>query len=113
MIEPNNKIAVFQEKKIRRTWHDDQWYFSIVDVIEVLTGSPRARKYWNALKTKLISEGYSELSQNVGQLKMQSADGKNYKTDASILRGYLELSCQFLHQRQSHSNYGWRKWVRI
>jgi DNA-damage-inducible protein D len=91
MMEHNNKIAIFQEKKIRRTWHDDQWYFSVVDVIEVLTESPRARKYWNALKTKLISEGYSELSHNVGQLKMQSADGKNYKTDAANTEGVLRI----------------------
>jgi DNA-damage-inducible protein D len=91
MMEHNNKIAIFQEKRIRRTWHDDQWYFSVVDVIEVLTESPRARKYWNALKTKLISEGYSELSHNVGQLKMQSADGKNYKTDAANTEGVLRI----------------------
>jgi DNA-damage-inducible protein D len=91
MMEHNNKIAIFQEKSIRRTWHDDQWYFSVVDVIEVLTESPRARKYWNALKTKLISEGYSELSHNVGQLKMQSADGKNYKTDAANTEGVLRI----------------------
>jgi DNA-damage-inducible protein D len=90
-MEYNNKIAIFQEKRIRRTWHDDQWYFSVVDVIEVLTESPRARKYWNALKTKLISEGYSELSHNVGQLKMQSADGKNYKTDAANTEGVLRI----------------------
>ena len=54
----------------------------ISDVIEILTGSPRSRKYWNALKTKLILEG-SELSQKMGQLKMQSADGKFYLTDVA------------------------------
>ena len=79
----DNKIILFQEKKIRREWHNEQWYFSIVDVIEMLKGSPRPRKYWNALKTKLIDEGYAELSQNVGQLKMQAADGKNYQTDVA------------------------------
>ncbi len=86
-----NKIILFQEKQVRRIWHEEQWYFSIVDVIEVLTGSPRARKYWSALKTKLTNEGFTELSQNVGQLKMLSADGKYYKTDAANTRTILRL----------------------
>ena len=91
IMEQNNKIILFQEKKIRRVWHDEQWLFSIVDVIEVLTGSPRPRKYWNALKTKLAEEGFSELSQNVGQLKMPSADGKNYNTDVANSQTILRL----------------------
>ena len=77
-----NAIKLFEEKKVRTVWDDEteEWYFSVVDVIEVLTEPPRPRKYWNALKTKLKAEG-SELSQNMGQLKMPAADGKNYKTD--------------------------------
>ncbi len=77
-----NAIKLFEEKKVRTVWDDEteEWYFSVVDVIEVLTETPRPRKYWNALKTKLKAEG-SELSQNMGQLKMPAADGKNYKTD--------------------------------
>lgn len=77
-------IKVFEQKKIRSHWDDEQekWYFSVIDVIEILTDSPRPRKYWNALKTKLKSEG-SELSQDLGQLKMMSSDGKNYKTDVA------------------------------
>jgi len=77
-------IKVFEQKKIRSHWDDEQekWYFSIIDVIEVLTESPRPRKYWNALKTKLKTEG-SELSQDLGQLKMMSSDGKYYKTDVA------------------------------
>ena len=69
---------------MRTHWDDDaeKWYFSVIDVIEILTGSPRPRKYWNALKTKLKAEG-SELSQNLGQLKMQSDDGKYYNTDVA------------------------------
>lgn len=79
-----NALKIFDDKKVRTIWDDDQekWYFSIVDVIEVLTDSPRARKYWNALKTKLITEG-SQLSQRMGQLKMPSADGKMYLTDVA------------------------------
>lgn len=77
-------IKLFENKKIRSNWDSEQekWFFSIVDIIEVLTDSPRPRKYWSALKTKLKLEG-SELSQNLGQLKMQSEDGKFYLTDVA------------------------------
>ena len=79
-----NAIQIFEDKKVRTLWDEEQekWYISIIDVIEILTGSPRPRKYWNALKTKLKAEG-SELSHNLGQLKMQSADGKFYETDVA------------------------------
>lgn len=79
-----NKIQLFEERKVRTLWDEDQekWYFSIIDVIEILTDSPRPRKYWNALKTKLQDEG-SELSHNLGQLKMRAADGKMRITDVA------------------------------
>ena len=80
----NNEIKLFEDSAIRTVWDSDneKWYISIVDVIAVLTESPRPRKYWNALKTKLKEEG-SQLSQNTGQLKMKSSDGKYYKTDVA------------------------------
>ena len=83
-MEQQNAIQLFEDKKVRTLWDAEQekWYLSIIDVIEILTGSPRPRKYWNALKTKLNAEG-SELSQKLGQLKMQSADGKFYLTDVA------------------------------
>lgn len=83
-MKKETDIKIFEEKKVRTLWDEEQekWYFSIIDVIEILTGSPRPRKYWNALKTKLKTEG-SELSHNLGQLKMQSADGKYYLTDVA------------------------------
>jgi DNA-damage-inducible protein D len=90
-MEQNNKIALFQEKQIRRVWHKEEWWFSIIDVIEVLTENTRPRKYWNDLKKKLLTEGYAELSENIGQLKMPSADGKNYKTDVANTRTMLRL----------------------
>ncbi len=79
-----NAIQLFESKKVRTIWDDEQekWYFSIVDVIEVLTESPNARKYWSVLKTRLKKEG-SELTTNCSQLKMKSADGKFYKTDVA------------------------------
>lgn len=77
-------IKVFEQKKIRSHWDDEQekWYFSVVDVVGVLTESPNPRKYWSVLKTRLKKEG-SELATNCSQLKMRSSDGKNYSTDAA------------------------------
>ncbi|MBU4016489.1 hypothetical protein KJ980_08020 [Patescibacteria group bacterium] len=70
-MKKENTIALFHQKTVRRHWDEEKeiWYFSIIDVIEILTDSPRPRKYWSALKTKLKQEG-SELSQKLGQLKM-------------------------------------------
>lgn len=85
-------IALFEAKQVRRSWNEDeqQWYFSVIDVIEILTGSARPRKYWNDLKTKLIKEG-SELSEKIGQLKMSSSDGKLYNTDVADIQQLLRL----------------------
>jgi len=79
-----NEIILFEQKQVRREWDESKqkWYFSIVDVVEVLTESNRPRKYWNDLKSKLKNEG-SELSEKIGQLKMKSADGKFYDTDVA------------------------------
>ena len=91
-MKQENKIQLFETKKVRTHWDEDQekWFFSIIDVIAILTENLRPRKYWNALKTKLIEEG-SELSQNMGQLKMESADGKKYLTDVADTEQLLRL----------------------
>ncbi len=77
-------IKLFEQKQIRSTWQDDEekWYFSIIDVIEVLTDTDRPRKYWSDLKTKLKKEG-SELSEKIGQLKLLADDGKLRLTDVA------------------------------
>ncbi len=77
-------IKLFESKRVRSVWDSEaeKWYFSIIDVIEVLTGSERPRKYWNDLKGKLRNEG-SELSEKIGQLKMLSSDSKMYLTDVA------------------------------
>ncbi len=80
---PTTKIAVFKGKEIRKTIHNNEWWFSITDVIAALTGTERPRKYWNDLKKKLIKEGYSEVSEKIGQLKFQSPDGKLRLTDCT------------------------------
>ncbi|MEI7594980.1 MAG: Bro-N domain-containing protein [Bacteroidota bacterium] len=83
-MKQQNAIQIFEDKRVRTLWDVEQekWYVSIIDVIEVLTNSDRPRKYWSDLKAKLKKEG-SELSEKIGQLKMQSADGKFYKTDVA------------------------------
>ncbi|AWL79555.1 hypothetical protein DKB58_07535 [Capnocytophaga canimorsus] len=87
-----NNIKIFEQKKVRSQWDEQQekWWFSIVDVIEVLTGTDRPRKYWSDLKAKLKKEG-SELSEKIGQLKMLSSDGKYYKTDVADTEQLLRL----------------------
>ena len=77
-------IRLFEERKVRAIWDDEQeeWYFSIVDVISILTDSPNPRKYWSVLKTRLKREG-SELTTNCSQLKIQPGDGKKYLTDVA------------------------------
>jgi hypothetical protein len=77
-------LKIFEDKQVRSSWDEAQerWYFSIVDVIAILTESPNPRKYWSVLKTRLKAEG-SQLATNCSQLKMKSSDGKFYKTDVA------------------------------
>lgn len=87
-----SKIQLFENRQIRSHWDAEQekWYFSIVDVVAILTDSPNPRKYWSVLKTRLKKEG-SELATNCSQLKMQSVDGKYYKTDVADTEQLLRL----------------------
>lgn len=89
-VPPNLRVELggsmledLSPKQIRKTLHQDEWWFSIIDVVEVLVGGDRPRKYWNDLKTKLTEEGYDELSEKIGQLKLPSRDGKYYFTDCA------------------------------
>ena len=87
-----DKIKLFEQKQVRTHWdaENEEWYFSVVDIVEALTNSPNARKYWSVLKTRLKKEG-SELATNCSQLKMQAADGKYYKTDCMTTKQVLRL----------------------
>ena len=80
----NNKVQLFEQRQVRSTWDEEkeEWYFSIVDVVGVLTDSPNPNNYWKVLKNRLKKEG-SQLVTNCNQLKMQSSDGKYYKTDVA------------------------------
>ena len=93
-MQENNEIKLFEDKKIRAKWNDEQekWYFSVVDIVAVLTDNDyqKARNYWKWLKNKLIQEG-SELVSNTNQLKMQSVDGKYYNTDVMTTEQILRL----------------------
>ncbi len=91
-MKKETAIKLFESKQVRTIWseEDEKWYFSIVDIIEILTGSDRSRKYWSDLKTKLKREG-SELSEKIGQLKMESIDGKLRITDVADTEQLLRL----------------------
>lgn len=90
-MDNENKIAIFHGKKIRRTIYKNEWWFSVVDVIEALTGTERPRKYWSDLKQKLMTEGYREVSENIGQLKLIASDGKMRETDCANTEGIFRI----------------------
>jgi len=83
-MKHQNAIQIFEQKQVRTLWYPEQekWYISIVDVIDVLTESPNPNNYWKVLKSRLKKEG-SQLVTDCNQLKMQSSDGKFYKTDVA------------------------------
>ncbi len=88
----DNKIQIFEDKKIRTAWNEEteEWYFSVVDVVSVLTDSADGRKYWNKLKQRLKEEG-NELVTNCHQLKMTAADGKKRLTDVADTEQLLRI----------------------
>ena len=88
----NTQIKLFEEKQVRSVWNADEeeWYFSVVDVVGLLTESPNPRNYWKVLKHRLSKEG-SELVTNCNQLKLEAADGKFYKTDCLTSQGIFRL----------------------
>ena len=94
-MEHNDKIQLFEDKRIRTAWDEEkeEWYFSIVDVVAVLTDQPDTRhaaKYWSVMKVRLKKEG-SQLPTNCSQLKMRSADGKRYLTDVADTEQLLRI----------------------
>ena len=91
-MDKDKSIKLFEQKNIRTHWDEEQetWFFSIIDIVEVLTGTDRPRKYWSDLKAKLISEG-SQLSEKIGQLKMKAEDGKMRLTDVADTEEILRL----------------------
>ena len=89
-MNENNALVVFQDKKIRRIWHNNEWYFSVVDVIEVLTDSNNPRNYWNMLKVRELEHGI-ELSTFCVQLKLIAEDGKLRETDCANTKNIFRI----------------------
>ena len=102
-MDNENKIQLFEDKRIRTAWDEEaeEWYFSIVDVVSVLTDQPTPRSastYWAVLKKRLIEEGFQLLT-NCKQLKLKAADGKRYKTDVLIRRNCSALFSPSRHPK--------------
>lgn len=89
-MSESSKIIVFESKKIRRIYHNDEWWFSIVDVVLVLADSADAGAYWRKLKQRLIAEG-SQVVINCHDLKLEASDGKMYKTDCANTQGMFRI----------------------
>ncbi len=87
----DNQLAIFEQKPIRKAEHNGEMYFSIVDIIEILTDSPSPKTYWAKLKKKLAEESGVQVFPNSELLKMKAADGKTYKTDAANMEGVLRI----------------------
>ena len=107
-----DSIQLFEDKKIRTAWDEaqEEWYFSIVDVIAILTGTENPRRYWSDLKRKLKKEGAVELYEKIVQLKMLSSDGKNTKQMLPIQNNFCGLSSLFHPQKQNRSRRGLQVW---
>ncbi|SRR3989344_1468496 len=89
-MDSNKALVVFQGKQVRRKWFNDEWWFSVVDIVGALTQTDRARKYWSDLKTKLQDEGF-EVSEKIGQLKLMAEDGKLRLTDCANTKNMFRI----------------------
>lgn len=89
MDDQEKSLAIFQGKKIRRLWHDGEWYFSVVDVVEALTDSPTPRQYWGKVKDREFIQ--LQLSPIWVRLKLEAADGKKYETDCANTESMLRI----------------------
>ena len=76
---------------IRKVWHDGRWFFSVIDVVGLLTDAPKPRQYWNDMKRNMHDEGFTQLSEKIRQLKMQASDGKQRLTDAADTETMLRI----------------------
>jgi len=91
MNNQQNKLVLFQSKQIRRIWHNDEWWFSVVDIVAALTDSDNPRIYWGVMKTRVKNEEGFELFTICKQLKLESLDGKKYATDCANTEGLFRI----------------------
>ena len=103
----STKIAIFKGKQVRRIIYKNEWWFSVIDIVEILTGTERPRKYWNDLKKKMIQEGYVEVSEKIGQLKLKASDGKLRKTDC----GNTEIMFRIIQSIPSPKAEPFKRWL--
>jgi len=89
--DSQDRIVVFGARQIRRVWQDDQWYFSVVDIVAALTDSPDPRDYWYRMKRREMESSGVQLSTFCRQLKLTSSDGKSYKTEAVNTEGAFRI----------------------
>ena len=89
-MDPDKTLVVFQDKKIRRIWYKNQWFFSIIDIVQALTDSSNPRNYWSMLKKRELEHGI-ELSTFCVQLKLVSVDGKSYGTDCANTKSLFRI----------------------
>lgn len=87
----SGEVGFFEQKEVRRVWYDEQIYFSVIDVVAILSESPNPRRYWSDLKRKLVSEGCVQLYDKIVQLKLLSSDGKFYETDSANVEGIFRI----------------------
>ena len=90
-MDSGKKLVVFEDKKIRREWFNEEWYFSVVDVVEVLTDSSNPRRYWSDVKRQLQEQEGFELYGNLVQLKLLSSDNKKYLTDCANTKNIFRI----------------------
>lgn len=91
MTNTHNKIALFEKKQIRKIWHNNEWFFSVVDIVGALTDSADPKDYWYRIKKRATDEEGAELSTICRQLKLPASDGKNYLTDCANTEGILRI----------------------
>lgn len=107
-IDDEQELDFFYDDKVRKVWNikEEDWYFSIIDVCEVLTGSETPKRYWSDLKRKLESEGANETYEKIVRLKMKATDGKMRKTDCANTEQLLRIIQSIPSKKQNHSNNG-------
>lgn len=105
LMDATTAIVVFQGKSIRKVWHKNEWYFSVVDVITALTDSPTPRQYWGKVKDREFAK--LELSPILVQLKLQAADGKMYETDCANTESMFRI----IQSLPSHKAEPFKRWL--
>ena len=105
-----NEIKIFEGNRIRSIWNEEkeEWYFSIIDILGILTESENPRKYWSVFKVRLKKEG-NELATICSQLKMKASDGKMRQTDVANMQGFSALFNPYHLPRRNPLRCGWQK----